>query len=107
MNYEIDQAFIKTVNEGLVPKIEESAYVASLVPTPEDVDVKFAVELGVSIMLDKPIFAIVAPGEKVPDKLLKVADKVIEADVRTEEGQQIIARELAAFHERLERLERQ
>jgi hypothetical protein len=42
-------------------------------------DVKFAVELGFSIMLDKPIIAVVMAGTQVPAKLLKIADEIIEA----------------------------
>jgi hypothetical protein len=40
--------------------------------------VKFAVELGFSIMLDKPIIAVVAPGTQVPGKLVAVADEIVE-----------------------------
>lgn len=68
------------VRTELVPKLRESALTVSLVPR-GDSDVKFAVELGMSIMLDKPIIAVVAPGAKVPDKLVQVADLIVEGDV--------------------------
>jgi hypothetical protein len=42
--------------------------------------VKFALELGFSIMLDKPIIAVVGHGAKVPAKLVQVADSIIEMD---------------------------
>jgi hypothetical protein len=44
-------------------------------------DVKFAVELGFMVMLDKPIIAVVSPGSKVPLKLAKVADEIVEGDI--------------------------
>ncbi len=63
--------------ENLVPKLRESFATVSLVPTGET-DIKFAVELGLSIMMDKPIVAVVWPGVKVPAKLLLVADAIVE-----------------------------
>lgn len=63
----------------LVPKIRDSAVTVSLVPKGQT-DVKFAVELGFSIMLDKPIIAVVLPGTKVPSKMVAVADEIVEGD---------------------------
>lgn len=61
----------------LIPKLRDSAVVVSLVPRGR-ADVKLAVELGFSIMLDKPIIAVVQPGTPIPAKLMAVADAVIE-----------------------------
>lgn len=71
--------YAKRVQADLVPKIYTSAVTISLVPTGET-DVKFAVELGLSIMMNKPIIAVVTPGSYVPDKLRQVADFIIEGD---------------------------
>lgn len=68
------------VKAHMLPALSESALNVSLVPT-GDADVKFAVELGFSIMMDKPIIAIVQPGTKVPAKLALVADRIVEADI--------------------------
>jgi nucleoside 2-deoxyribosyltransferase len=81
------QEWAKEVREGLIPKMADSSAVVSLVPS-GDTDVKFAVELGFSIMLDKPIIAVVQPGSKVPAKLVKVADYIVEADLDSEQGRQ-------------------
>lgn len=75
----------------------ESAYVMSLVPKPGKVDVKFAVELGMAIMLDKPIIAMAQPGTPIPPGLRKVADAIIVADLDTEAGKQEAALQLAAI----------
>ena len=77
--------FVENARRDALAKIESSAFVMSLVPSGE-VDIKFAVELGISIMLDKPIVAVVMPGAEVPEKLRAVADEVVEADVDLEEG---------------------
>lgn len=79
--------------EHTVKAIASSAYVMSLVPT-GDVDVKFAVELGLAIMLSKPIIALAQPGTKIPPGLRKVADAIIVADLDTETGKQQITRQL-------------
>ena len=74
----LDEAFIAAVLDDLVPKISESIMTMSLVPDSKDIDVKFCVELGVSIMLDKPIVALVHKGIEVPPKLAKILDAQIE-----------------------------
>jgi hypothetical protein len=61
----------------LVPMIADSTVTISLTPQGET-DIKFALELGLSIMMDKPIIAVVEPGTKVPGKLAKVADEIVE-----------------------------
>lgn len=74
--------WMEDVRQNLIPKMRDSRVIASIVPsTPEDTDIKFAVELGIAIMMDKPIIAIVRPGTKVPDKLVMVADRIIEGDL--------------------------
>lgn len=77
--------FVNYHREHTVKAMEKSAYVMSLVPAGE-VDVKFAVELGLAIMLEKPIIAMAQPGTRIPRGLSKIADAVIVADLDTEEG---------------------
>lgn len=75
------QAYVMHVRTELLPKIEGSAMTVSIVPRkPEEVDVKFAVELGLSIMLDKPIILVVDPTTLLPEHLRRVADEIIVGD---------------------------
>lgn len=76
----MDDAWTKQVRDELVPKIRGSDFVASLF-TGGEADIKFAVETGLSILLDKPIIVVVPPGVALPDKLVRVADRIVEADV--------------------------
>ena len=71
------QAWARRVLDELVPMIRDSAVTVSIAPG-TDTDVKFAVELGMSIVLDKPIILAVVPGRQVPPKLAAVADAVVE-----------------------------
>jgi nucleoside 2-deoxyribosyltransferase len=96
------EEFVEHFRRGALEAMDESAFVTSLVPREHDVDVKFAVELGAAIMLNKPILAVVAPGAEVPDKLRLVVDDLIRADVDTEEGRQEIGRAILKFKERLD-----
>jgi hypothetical protein len=69
-------AWAEEVTGYLVPMIQSSAITVSLVPKGPS-DIKFAVELGLSIMLDKPIIAVLAPGAHCPPALRRVAVEVI------------------------------
>lgn len=75
------QAWARNVSEQLVPLLRDSAVTVSLVPDKAGLDdVKMAVELGMSIMLGKPIVLVVFPGRQVPAKLIQVADEIVEVD---------------------------
>jgi hypothetical protein len=78
--------FVAYQREHTVKAMEGSAFVMSLIPSEEAFDIKFAVETGMAIMLDKPILAIAAPGAKIPPKMLLVADIVLYVDIDTEDG---------------------
>jgi hypothetical protein len=69
-------AFAKDVQDGLLPKLSDSALGLCLVPTGRT-DAKFAVELGFLVMMDKPIIAVIDPDTAVPAKLRAVADVLI------------------------------
>lgn len=84
------QEFVKRVREDALQKIMGSAVVMSIVPTGEP-DIKYAVELGLGIMLDKPLVLVVMPGTGIPERLRRVADKIVYADVDTEEGRELLA----------------
>jgi nucleoside 2-deoxyribosyltransferase len=81
--------WIARVKRELVPMIDNSTAVMTLVPGAEP-DIKVAVELGVAILLDKPIVAVVIDGRAVPPKLAAVCDEVIEwSDDSAEMAQRI------------------
>lgn len=89
--------FVKHTRESTMESMFESSMVMSLVPTSEDkVDVKFAVELGMAIMMNKPIVAVAQPGTPIPPKLRQIADRIIELsdDLDTSEGRDELAKVL-------------
>jgi len=65
---------MRQVRRKLVPKISDSKVVISLCPKGGATDVKFAVELGFSIMLGKPILVFANTNDDIPPKLRLVAD---------------------------------
>jgi hypothetical protein len=71
-------AWAKDVRDNMVPRMINSALVVSLYP--QSFDVKFAVELGAALMMDKPVILSVEPGVQVPDKLVSAADEIVEYD---------------------------
>ncbi|ATW60595.1 deoxycytidylate deaminase [Mycobacterium phage SchoolBus] len=89
--------YAKRCREELLPMMEGSRIAVALAPPAGKTDVKFAVELGFMIMLDKPIIAVVAPGTKVPPKLAKVADEIVEGQL----GDPSLGRRVAEAAQRL------
>lgn len=88
--------FVRHCQEELVAQVDESAFMMSLVPSGE-VDIKFAVELGLGIMMNKPIVAVAISGEPVPEGLRRIAHAVIEVgDIDTEAGRLDFVRQLEA-----------
>jgi hypothetical protein len=92
--------FVEHFRRDALEKIAGSAFTVSLVPG-AGFDVKFATELGASIMLDKPILAIIVPGAAVPEKLRLVVDEVVEADLDVEEGREKISAAVASMLARI------
>lgn len=71
------KAWVRHVIDNMVPKMARSAVVVSLVPDDRHGDVKFWVEIGASIMMDKPIMAVVFNDLPIPAKLALVADEIV------------------------------
>jgi hypothetical protein len=61
----------------MLPKLEGASITISLVPESREGDVKFWVELGASIMLDKPLIAVLFGDAPCPRKLALVADEIV------------------------------
>lgn len=79
------------VRDELIPKLRASAVVAQLAPG-DAPDVKAAVEVGMAILLDKPLIVIEIPGRSVSLRLGRAADAVIEWDgVSPDVGERITA----------------
>lgn len=84
------QDWVRHVRRELVPKLADTAAVVSLVPDDAG-DVKFWVELGASIMMEKPIIVVAIAGRPVPERLRFIADEVIELDSVRELDPQALA----------------
>lgn len=73
--------FADHIASNVAPAMRGSSVVVSLLPDGmSSTDVKLAVELGMSIAMDKPIILLVRPGTKVPSKLVEIADAIVEGD---------------------------
>lgn len=72
-----EQDWLDRVERELIPIIKEAASVATIAPG-EDPDLKVAIELGLTILLDKPLILVVPEGRWVPDRLRRAADAVVE-----------------------------
>lgn len=79
----------------VAPKIKDSAYLMTIAPDGGHADVKIAVEIGYAILLNKPLIVVKMPGRTIAEKLLRIADHVIEGDLTTEEGRDSIFQQFA------------
>lgn len=70
------QEWVEHCRKTLVPMLDDSAVSISLAPPVGQHDIKYAVELGLSILMDKPILLVVREGDSVPTKLRSVADDI-------------------------------
>lgn len=92
--------FVRSARRDAAAKIAKSAYTMVLLEgpnvDPEKVDVKFAVELGLSLLYDKPMVAVIPAGQlgDVPLKLRTVVDYIIEVEADVDSPE--FSRELAA-----------
>jgi hypothetical protein len=69
--------WIKNVLTDMAPKLADSAFTISVVPEDREGDVKYWVELGAAICMDKPIIGLVLGDAPVPAKLALVADELV------------------------------
>lgn len=73
--------WVQSVVDDMEPKLAGSAFAMSLLPPDKDGDrtgdVKYWVELGASIMMNKPIIAVVFDDQPIPEKLKLVADEIV------------------------------
>jgi hypothetical protein len=69
--------WVQHVLSDMEPKLAGSVISVSLVPNDREGDVKWWVELGASIMYDKPIIAVVFNDRPLPEKLKLVADEIV------------------------------
>lgn len=75
------RAWAQHALDELVPRLRDSVATISLVPEEAGLDdIKFALELGLTIMLGKPLILAVVPGRRVPASLARVADRIVELD---------------------------
>lgn len=73
------EKFQEHVRAELAPNMMKSAFCCLIVPSsPEAVDAKMCIELGMMVLFDKTIIAVVQPGTEVPAKLVAIADRIVE-----------------------------
>jgi hypothetical protein len=89
--------FEKHVRETLVPKMAESETVLVISPDFGTFDVEFALQIGASVLLEKPLLVVLPEGRVMPPKLERIADRIITVDLLSERGPQHIQDELKRF----------
>lgn len=60
----------------LIPMLEDSA-VGLILTSRGEPDVKQSLEIGMMVLMDKPILIIADPGQEIPKKLRLIADSIV------------------------------
>jgi uncharacterized LabA/DUF88 family protein len=71
-----------TMRKRLIPKMRDSATVLMIAPDMSmEFDIQFALQIGASILLEKPLILLVQSDRTIPPKLRAIADRIIETDL--------------------------
>jgi hypothetical protein len=66
----------------LIPKMADSGSILMIAPNVnEKFDIEFALQIGASILLEKPLILLAHTGRQIPSKLRAIADKIIEVNL--------------------------
>lgn len=93
------KAYATRAMTELVPMMQGSALAVAMVPTGE-VDVKFAIELGFMVMMDKPILVLCPPGKHISGKLRAIADEIVESEPGRPEFEELMMAAVRRLQER-------
>lgn len=88
------EEFIQQVRDDVVPKMLGSRYVVNIMPNKDEIDIKAAVEIGLAVLLDKPLIVLAPDGRVRCPKLLRLADHVITGDLETKAGRDVMFEKL-------------
>lgn len=73
--------FFRQFREQVLPKMEESEFMLTG-GNPQKFDPMFALQIGACVLMDKPLIFCISPGAEASEKLMKVADEIVEVDTK-------------------------
>ena len=89
------RAWARDVEARVVQAMRDSACVAPI--WSGDVDANLAGEIGAAVLLDKPVVLVVMAGVRIPEKLVQVADRIVESSgLTTDEARRELSGRIAA-----------
>jgi hypothetical protein len=75
------RSWADTMRTRLIPEMRDSANVLMIAPNMSaGFDIEFALQIGASILLEKPLILLVDRKRSIPPKLRAIADRIIETD---------------------------
>jgi hypothetical protein len=76
------RAWADDMRKRLIPNMKDSANVLMIAPNLDSgFDIEFALQIGATILLEKPLILLVDRKRTIPPKLRAIADRVIETDL--------------------------
>ena len=90
--------FESDMRRDLIPKMRDSAAVLVLSPDiSHKFDIGLALQIGASVLLEKPLVVVINQDWVIPPKLERMADRIIRADMSTEQGRKEVHDQMAQF----------
>lgn len=76
---DLDPEYAEHIRETLIPNMVNTAMAMCIIPDdPAKLDLKIVMEMGLMVLLDKPIIAVVSPGIPVPENIINLAEAIVE-----------------------------
>lgn len=84
------EKYFEHARRNLFPKLKRSAMTITILGD-QDPDPKICLELGASILYEKPIVLLAVKGAIIPDALRRVAERIVEVDALDDNARQRLA----------------
>lgn len=77
---DLDPGFLEHIRNSVVPKMQSTSIAVTATTDMSDADLQSAIELGLLLLMDKPLLLLVLPDQQIGEHLRRAADEIIVVD---------------------------
>lgn len=70
----------EAARKDIIPKMRSSAFCMTVL-TPDDIDPYLALQVGVALLLEKPLIIVATGNVRIPARVRQVADAIVEGEI--------------------------
>jgi hypothetical protein len=82
---EVMEHLADNARKDIIPKMRSSVFCMAVVVPKDDVDPYLALQVGVALLLEKPLIIVATGNVWIPARVRQIADAVVEADAVNDE----------------------